>query len=205
MLPVYICEDNIVQLSHFEKIIRNYLLMEELDMDVVCASSDPNEILKAQGSFQSSGLYFLDIELNADMDGFRLAEEIRKKDPRGFIVFITTHSEFSYVPFERHVEAMDYILKDHPDQLPFRMIECMKRAIDRYSSIENNFHKALSIKTGSRYIYVPVNEIYCIKSSENKHKLLVLSNNAVYEFYDTLQNVLKKLDSNFSSVINPAL
>lgn len=197
MLPVYICEDNIVQLSHFEKIIKNFLLMEELDMELVCASSDPNEILNAQRSCQSSGLYFLDIELNADMDGFHLAEEIRKKDPRGFIVFITTHSELSYVPFEKHVEAMDYILKDYPDQLSFRMIECVKKAIERYSSVENNVHKTLSMKAGSRYIYIPVDEIYCIKVSENKHKLLVLSNSAVYEFYDTLQNVLKKLDSNF--------
>lgn len=197
MLPVFICEDNIVQLSHFEKIIKNYLLMEELDMKLVCASPDPNEILKSRQNYQSSGLYFLDIELNADMDGFCLAEEIRKKDPRGFIVFITTHSELSYVAFERHVEAMDFILKDHPDQLAFRIIECIRKAIDRYSSVENNIHKTLSIKTGSHYIYVPVNEIYCIKSSENKHKLLALSNSAVYEFYDTLQNVLKKLDSDF--------
>lgn len=197
MLPVYICDDNIVQLSHFEKIIQNYLLMEELDMGVVCASSDPNEILNIQSNFHGSGLYFLDIELNADMDGFRLAEEIRKKDPRGFIVFITTHSELSYLSFERHIEAMDYILKDYPDQIPFRMIECVKQAIDRYSSVKNNLQKTLSIKAGSRCIYIPLEEIYCIKSSENKHKIFVLSNNAIYEFYDTLRGILEKLDSNF--------
>lgn len=171
--------------------------MEELDMEIVCASPDPNEILKTQRNFRSSGLYFLDIELNADMDGFCLAEEVRKKDPRGFIVFITTHNEFSYVPFERHVEAMDYILKDYPDQIPSRMIECIKQAVDRYSSAENTLQKTLSIKTGGRCIYVPLKEIYCIKSSENKHKIYVLSDNAVHEFYDTLRGVLEKLDSSF--------
>lgn len=110
MLPIYICEDNSVQLSYFEKIINNYLLMEELDMEIVCATTSPEEILKVQSRFHGIGLYFLDIELNSDMDGFGLAEEIRKKDPRGYIVFITTHSELSYLSFERHVEAMDYIL-----------------------------------------------------------------------------------------------
>lgn len=79
MFPIYICEDNLIQLSHFEKIIKNYILIEELDMDVVCASSDPKEILKVQEKFCAPGLYFLDIELNSDMDGFALAEKIRKK------------------------------------------------------------------------------------------------------------------------------
>ncbi len=197
MFPVYICEDNIVQLSYFEKIIKNYLLMEGLDIEVVCAVSTPEEVLKTQVKFSSSGLYFLDIELKCEMDGFSLAEEIRKKDPRGYIVFITTHSELSYVSFERHVEAMDYILKDYPEQLPARIIECVRKALDLYSSAQNNVQKTLSLKIGSRQIYVPVNDVYCIKSSYNAHKLQLVTDYAIYEFYGTLQDVLTKLDSSF--------
>ncbi len=197
MFPIYICEDNLIQLSHFEKIIKNYILIEELDMDVVCASSDPKEILKVQEKFCAPGLYFLDIELNSDMDGFGLAEKIRKKDPRGFIVFITTHSELVYISFEKQVEAMDYILKDQPDQLPARMTLCIQKALERYASIENKVHKTLSIKIGSHNIFVPVEEIYCIKSSNYKHKLLVLSNESVYECYGTLREMVKRLDDSF--------
>lgn len=197
MLQIYLCEDNNSQLIHFEKIIKDYILIEELDMEIVCASANPHEILKAQDEIHGSGLYFLDIELNSDMDGFCLAEKIRQKDPRGYIVFITTHSELSYIPFERHVEAMDYILKDYPDQLPSRMIECMKRALELYSSPQNDTPKTLSLKIGSRYVYVPVHDIYCIKASENEHKLLLLTDYSVYEFYDTLQNILTRLDSSF--------
>lgn len=58
MFPIYICEDNLIQLSHFEKIIKNYILIEELDMDVVCASSDPKEILKVQEKFLCSRTVF---------------------------------------------------------------------------------------------------------------------------------------------------
>lgn len=197
MLQIYLCEDNNNQLIYFEKVIRDYILIEELDMEIVCASADPHEILKAQEKIHGSGLYFLDIELNSDMDGFCLAEKIRQKDPRGYIVFITTHSELSYIPFERHVEAMDYILKNYPDQLPSRMIKCMKRALELYSSPQNDTPKTLSLKIGSRYVYVPVQDIYCIRASENEHKLLLLTDYSVYEFYDTLQNILTRLYSSF--------
>lgn len=171
--------------------------MEELDVNIVCVSSDPKEVLKIQEKFCSPGLYFLDIGLNCSMDGFLLAEKIREKDPRGFIVFITTHSELAYIAFEKQVEAMDYILKDQPRQLPSRMILCLQKAFERYSSVENKVHKTLSIKIGSHNIFVPMNEIYCIKSSNNKHKLLILSNESIYECYGTLKEILKKLDDSF--------
>lgn len=197
MLPIFLCEDNTSQLTYFKKIIENYILMEELDMRIICACANPHEILKIQSQTHGSGLYFLDIELNSDMDGFYLAEEIRKEDPRGYIVFITTHSELSYLSFEKHIEAMDYILKDFPEQLPSRMTECMKKALKLYSSPQNLIQKTLPLKIGSRYIYIPVNDIYCIKASENEHKLLLLTDYSVYEFYDTLQNILTRLDSSF--------
>lgn len=197
MLPVYLCEDIENQLIYLEKLITNYILIEELDMKVVCTATNPYEVLKAQKGFNYPGLYFLDIELNSDMDGIRLAEEIRKKDPRGYIVFITTHGELSYVTFERHVEAMDYILKDSPERIPFRIIECIKQALTLYSSIENTTQKILPLKIGSRYIYVPVRDICCIKASASEHKLLLLTDYSSYEFYDTLQNILLRLDKSF--------
>lgn len=197
MLPIYLCEDNKKQLAHLEKIITNFILIEELDMEIVCACTTPNEILKSLEDFHHSGLYFLDIELDADIDGFQLAEKIRELDPRGYIVFITTHSELSYLSFEKHVEAMDFILKDYPRLLPARIQECIKRTLRLYSSIKNETPKTLSLKIGGRYLYVPIADIYCIKSSDNEHKLLLLTDYSVYEFYDTLQNIQTRLDSSF--------
>ena len=197
MLSVYLCEDNQSQLAYLEKVINNFILIEELDMQIVCSCTAPDKLLDYLQETQRPGLYFLDIELNDHIDGFQLAEQIRQADPRGYIVFITTHSELSYLSFEKHVEAMDFILKDYPKQLPLRILECMKKALELYSSITNDVHKTLSIKIGSRNIYLPIDDIYCIKSSDNIHKLTLLTNYAVYEFYDTLQNIQARLDSSF--------
>ncbi|MDE5910592.1 MAG: LytTR family DNA-binding domain-containing protein [Lachnospiraceae bacterium] len=197
MLSIYLCEDNQNQLIYLERIIKNFIFIEELDMELTCTCITPNTLLKCLHETQHPGLYFLDIELNAHIDGFQLAEQIRKFDPRGYIVFITSHSELSYLSFEKHVEAMDFILKDYPKQLPSRILECMKKALELYSSIENNVHKTLSIKIGSRNIYVPIDDIYSIKSSDNNHKLILLTNYSIYEFYNTLQNIHARLDSSF--------
>ena len=53
MLDIYICEDNKKQLSLFTGYIRDAVLIENLDMQIVLASSDPDEILegmKASGN-----------------------------------------------------------------------------------------------------------------------------------------------------------
>lgn len=46
MIDIYICEDNQKQLHLFEKYISNLILIENLDMKIVQATSDPHEVLK---------------------------------------------------------------------------------------------------------------------------------------------------------------
>lgn len=93
MLSVYICEDEIPQLDFIQKSIQRSILIHNLDLTITAASSNPYDILNAARSSVQTGIYFLDIVLNSDMDGLTLAQEIRKIDSRGFIVFITSHSE----------------------------------------------------------------------------------------------------------------
>ncbi|WP_241960035.1 PfkB family carbohydrate kinase, partial [Staphylococcus gallinarum] len=42
----------------------------------------------------------------------KLASEIRKHDPVGNIIFVTSHSELTYLTFVYKVAAMDFIFKD---------------------------------------------------------------------------------------------
>ena len=99
MLKIYICEDIEAERDKMQKVIENIVLMEDLDMELSCVSEDPHKILKEVKETEEVGIYFLDIALGADMTGLALAQEIRKYDPRGFIIFVTTHSEMSYLTF----------------------------------------------------------------------------------------------------------
>ena len=57
--------------------------------------------------------------------------EIRKYDPIGNIVFVTSHSELTYLTFVYKVAAMDFIFKDDPDQLKTRVLDCLDTAYIR--------------------------------------------------------------------------
>ena len=99
MLDIFVCEDNAVQRQTIVQTIQNTVLIEELDMQLVLNTGDPYVLLEKIRNSQNTGIYFLDIDLGSDINGMKLAQLIRLYDPRGFIVFITAHSELSYMTF----------------------------------------------------------------------------------------------------------
>ena len=111
MIDIYICEDNQKQLNLFKKYISNTILIEEMDMKIALATSDPHALLEKILTAENTGLFFLDIDLKSDMDGLALAQRIRQIQPRCFIIFITSHSEMSFLTFQYKVEALDFIIK----------------------------------------------------------------------------------------------
>lgn len=84
MLSIYLCEENEAEMEYFEEIIRKYLLCRDWDIQFVGAFTSPDELLQRVKESKSTGIYFLDVDfgLGEDNDGFVLARNIRKCDPR---------------------------------------------------------------------------------------------------------------------------
>lgn len=155
MLPVFICEDNRMQRERLTKYIEDYIMVEHFDMKLELSTGDPFELVSRMPTHQGMGLYFLDIDLGQpDMNGFELAQEIRKFDPRGFIIFITTHAELSYMTFTYKVEALDYIIKDDIDLLHDRVLACMKQAEERISNDQDMQRSILRLKCRIRRLFM---------------------------------------------------
>lgn len=144
MLKVFICEDNKEERERFSKIISDIILIENYDIELELVSSNPNELINHIAKNDFSGLYFLDIDLKSEINGIELAAKIRKYDSRGFIVFITTHAEMSYLTFIYKVEAMDYIIKDDYNRIRERIGQCIEDANTKYSAktteLQKNFY-----------------------------------------------------------------
>ena len=106
MMPILICEDIAQQRQQITAIIENYVLMEELDMQVALATDDPFQILEyLKRNPNRAGIYFLDIDLNDKMNGIELAAQIRAYDDIGKIIFVTSHADLAPVTFQYKVEA----------------------------------------------------------------------------------------------------
>ena len=144
-----------------------------------------------------TGIYFLDIDLNSDINGMKLAQQIRLFDPRGFIIFITAHSELSYMTFQYRVEAMDFVLKDSPAEAKVKIRECLLNAMERYTLQTNKTHKVYTVEAGGRKISVDHEDIFFFETSVNIHKVILHARDRQIEFSGTIKELAGTLGGDF--------
>ena len=197
MLNIFVCEDNAAQRRTIVQIIQNTMLIEELDMRLVLDTGDPYALLNKVKTSQNTGIYFLDIDLNSSINGMKLAQQIRLFDPRGFIIFITAHSELSYMTFQYRVEAMDFVLKDNPAEVKVKIRECLLHAMERYTLQTNKTHKVYTAQIGGRKISVDYDDIFFFETSSNIHKVILHAKDRQIEFSGTIKELASILNENF--------
>ena len=197
MLDIFVCEDNAAQRRSIVQTIQNTVLIEELDMQLVLDTENPYVLLNKVKTNQNTGVYFLDIELDSDMNGMKLAQQIRLFDPRGFIIFITAHSELSYMTFQYKVEAMDFVLKDCPAEAKVKIRECMLNAMERYTLQTNKTHKVYTVDIGGRKISIDYDDIFFFETSSNIHKVILHAKDRQIEFSSTMKELTGTLEGSF--------
>lgn len=197
MLNVFICEDNKKQLDKFTKIIRDTIMIEDFDMQVVLSTVNPYQVLEYIQAHHSAGIYFLDVDLGCDINGIKLGEKIRRYDPRGFIIYITTHAEMSYLTFSYKVEALDYIIKDNFDNVKNRIRQCILNANEKYSAETNDLQKNFYIKSNDKVVHIEYNKILFFETSSTVHKITVHAVDRQIEFYGHMKDIAEKVDERF--------
>lgn len=197
MIDIYICEDNQKHLDLFKKYISNSIMIEGLDMKIVLAASDPHDLLNKIMTAENIGLFFLDIDLKSDVNGLALAQQIRQIQPRCFIIFITSHSEMSFLTFQYKVEALDFIIKDNPEHIKSKIHECLLDVQGKYTSLNNAVTRTFLIHQNDRCITIDYNDIIFFETSGNIHKILLHARKRILEFTGQLKDIEKQLDSRF--------
>lgn len=197
MLSVFVCEDDKTQRERLERYIKNYIMIEDYDMQLVLSVDNPEDILEYLEKHPGiTGLYFLDIDLKHEMTGIRLATEIREVDDLGKIVFVTTHGELSYLTFIHKVEAMDYIIKGVPEEVMVRVQECIRVAHKRHLNDQSNEKKVFKVKLGSKIRAISYSEIMFFESSTVPHKIILHMRDGQLEFYQSIRE-LENIAENF--------
>lgn len=197
MLKIFVCEDDKAQREKLTRIIENVLLIENYDMELALETDNPYEVLDNIKKNDSTGIYFLDVDLHSDINGIQLAEKIREYDPRCFIIFITVHAEMSYLTFLYKVEAMDYIIKDNYKNLAIRVKECIENAHNKYKAKVTDLQKILSIKVADKLMNIDYNSILFFETSSTIHKIVLHCENRQIEFYGKMKDIEKCLDDRF--------
>lgn len=197
MLDVYVCEDVLEERKIIVHYIEAAILMQEYDMNVILASSKAQEVIECLKKSKNTGIYFLDINLEDGKSGLVLAEEIREYDPRGFIVFITAHSEMALMTFQYKVEAMDFILKDQPEHVQRRINECLENANKKYMNNRRGEEKTVTVTKGGKKLTLRQDDIIFFETSANEHKLFVHTLNKSIEFFGKMKDIENQVGEDF--------
>jgi len=208
MLPIFICEDDLAQQQKIEKIIRNFVMIENLDMEITLVTDNPDDILNyLEENPKTTGLYFLDVDLGHELTGIGLGARIRKKDDLGKIIYITAHGQMSHLTFTYKVEALDYILKDCPDGIEQRIRDCIKIAHASYLNDQSKEKKIYKVNVEDRVTVIDQDDIMFISSSDVPHMLILHLDNSHIDFSGSLKEAEAALPDFYrchkSYLVNP--
>ncbi|MCL2559751.1 MAG: LytTR family DNA-binding domain-containing protein [Turicibacter sp.] len=188
MLPIFICEDDEAQRKKMEQVIKNYVMIHDLDMKLVLSTDNPYDVLDyLDSSLIKTGLYFLDVDLGSDISGIGLGAKIRKIDPTGKIIFVTTHGEMVPLTFTYKVEALDFIVKDLPEGIDNRVRDCIKIAYESYINDKNPNRKIYTIKVDGKVMVFEQEDIMFIQSSAIPHMVTLHLDNRQLDFPGSLK------------------
>ncbi|MBV7276074.1 response regulator transcription factor [Clostridium sp. PL3] len=197
MLDIIICEDNNYQRKVIEDIIINQLKKLNLGISIALTTDNPDDVIKyVEDRRVKPFIYFLDVELKSEINGIELAKKIRKYDPMGYIVFVTSHAELTLLTFEYKVQAMDYIVKNDLNKMENKINECIKEAYNDYksSSVKTG---PIQINVGNKVIYFNPDDILFFETTDKNHRIRIHTKDETIEFHGTLKEIEEVLPDSY--------
>lgn len=190
MLNFAICDDNIVFLKTFSKILDSIFIENKIDANICYTSQSPENFLK---DFNKNHIdvVFLDMNFKSKVNGCDIAKEIRNINKNVYIIFTTCHLEYALIAYKYKV--FDYLPKPISKQ---RLEETIIRLLKDVSSYGSN---ELKTKNGfislNKNLIINQNEINYIK--RDKMKLVFCCSNYTFNYYGSLKKLKILLPDNF--------
>lgn len=182
-MKIAICDDSKKSLALLEEVVEKINIR---DVEIECFYSGDsllNHLRKNRDFYYQ--IYLLDIEMPG-INGLEVAREIREKDKRAIIIFITAYSDYVFSSFEVQ---------------PFRFIN---KPID-FEKLEDVIHTAVNyIYTSKKYIFISIEKARIQLCCENvmyfegdKRKINIYTIDEEYSFYSKMSDVENMVDNSW--------
>lgn len=199
MIPIYVCDDDQVMARNIQAQIEKHCMIQAYEFQIELVTGNPLELIQTIKKTERRGIYFLDVDLkNEALDGFSLGKEIRKYDPKGFLVYITGHHDLAFKTFQYHLEALDYIEKDNTEKMLENIRSCIDTIAQRIiESCTEEKEVYYTVKIGGLLKAIPVNEIYYFETANTSHRINLYTADERVDFIGNLKEIEKKMGTNF--------
>ncbi|MDE6841638.1 MAG: LytTR family DNA-binding domain-containing protein [Oscillospiraceae bacterium] len=199
MIRIYLCDDEEAVLHQLKIALEWKILVENYDMVVAHAASAAQALLDAVGDSRRN-IYFLDVDLrDGDWDGFKLGRELRRRDPHGTLVYITSYGDLAWKTFQYHLEAFDYIVKEG-EQTGSAAARCLEAVHARLLDERHDPAEVFSLRTGDETRHVPLADILFFETAPKAHHVFLHTASSRLDFVGSLNELEQELAGRFVRV-----
>lgn len=184
MLNFVLCDDNLNIVKKLKEMLEILFIKNDINAKIGFFTDNPEKVLEYEKE-NIVDVLILDINLNSNISGIDLAQEIRKRNKKAYLIFSTGHLEYSLIAYS--VKTFDYLPK--PITLD-RLEVTLNRLLD---DLNNNSSKKF-IRLNNKTI-INEKEINYIKKDGMKIIFCTLSGN--YETYGSFNKIEPILPNNF--------
>lgn len=186
MLNFVLCDDNINVLNKFSKMLNLIFVNNNLDGYVSLASPDANEVLNFI-KHNNVDVIILDIDLQSNISGLDLAQQIRNINKKIYIIFATAHLEYLILAYK--CKTFDYLTK------PISLNNLESTILRLFNDVCSDTTNASFIKINNRNTIINADSI-CYIEKDNM-KLIFKSNSTDYSVYSSFNKIQPTLPPNF--------
>lgn len=199
MISIYLCDDEESVRHQLRTALEWKIFVENYDMKVVCAASCAGELLGAAQD-GSRSVYFLDVDLKDGVwDGFTLGRELRRRDPHGTLIYITSYGDLAWKTFRYHLEAFDYIVKAAEGAGP-AAARCLEAVHTRLLDERHDPAEVFSLRTGDETRHVPLEDILFFETAPKAHHVFLHTADSRLDFVGSLNELERELGGRFVRV-----
>ena len=196
MISIYLCDDEENVRHQLKTALERKIFIENYDMKVVYAASTARELLDT-AQHSRRGVYFLDVDLKDGVwDGFTLGQELRRRDPHGTLVYITSYGDLAWKTFQYHVEAFDYIVKEG-DQTGPAIARCLEAIHARLLDERRDPTEMFSLRTDDETHHIPLASILFFEAAPKAHHVYLHTADSRLDFVGSLNELEKELNGRF--------
>lgn len=198
MIRIYLCDDEEAVLHQVKTALEWKIFVENYDMEVACAAA-ARELLDAVRD-GSRSVYFLDVDLkDGEWDGFTLGRELRRRDPHGTLIYITSYGDLAWKTFQYHLEAFDYIVKE-PERIGPSAARCLEAVHARLLDERRDPAEVFSLRSGDETRHVPLADILFFETAPKAHHVFLHTADSRMDFVGSLNELEQELGGRFVRV-----
>ncbi|MCT4586159.1 MAG: LytTR family DNA-binding domain-containing protein [Peptostreptococcaceae bacterium] len=195
MINIIICEDDLEMSQKVFKLVNSFMKKRKIKYEIINFNDDLDAVIEfSKENKTKNNVYILDIELGEEKNGIQGANNIRRNDPLGEIIFLTSHTTMVMYTFKYKLKVLDFI--DKLDNIKEKLHKCLEYCCENFS-FSNTTDDVFRQKIGSKEYIIRYDDIISFQMAGRNHKVKISTVNSEFEFYGSLKEVEAKLDDRF--------